>query len=368
MQTLTIPRMFDAHVHLRECGALEETVAATAAQCDRALVMPNLSEAITTPSLLREYREVILAERDRIASRADHEYAMLAEQTRLRKLAEVAAAFEPLMTFEIREDMPPEFISSFKAAGAVAGKVYPHKLTTNSQHGVQDYTKIYPVLEEMQKEDLVLCLHGEQPGLPLDGMQWLIAEQRFLMETLAPILRRFPRLRVTLEHISTFAAVDFVVSYGLASRLRASITAHHLVLNHDMVGGYEMNPNNFCKPVAKRESDRLALVDAATSGDPKFFFGSDSAPHPREGKERLQGCCAGCYTAPIAAQLLAQVFDREGRLENLEAFTSRNACDWYRQPQSTDQLTLVKEPTQVPHVGRFVPFMAGKILDWSLQT
>lgn len=339
---LTLPKPCDMHVHLREGDLLKLVARFTARHYSRALIMPNLKVAITLPQLLTRYREEILA-----TTSADY------------------PNFEPLMSFEIREDTDPVLIPHFKEVGAVAGKVYPHLLTTNAYHGVRNYHMLWPVFAAMQQYDLVLCFHGEQPGLPLDGRQALIAESVFIEETLLPVAHDFPNLRIVLEHISTQLATQVVPQL---SSVVATITAHHLVLNHDHVGGYRMCPNNFCKPSAKMEEDRLALVAAATSGNPKFFFGSDSASHPREGKARLYDCCAGCFTSPMALPLLAHVFDEAGALGQLQAFVHDNARAFYRLTPSAKTIVLKKKLMTIPQeIEGIVPFMAGELLPWSVQ-
>ena len=347
---LTIPKVFDAHVHLREGEMLRDVVPIVARHCEHVLVMPNTRKAITTPQLVEEYRSDIQA-------------ALIDSGSQAR--------FTPHMTFELREDTPTALIESFVDAGAVAGKVYPYKLTTNSQHGVQHYQALYPMLDAMQSYGLVLCLHGEQPGLPLNGYQWLRAEPEFLVRTLKPLAENFPRLKIVLEHISTAEAVQVVERYD---NVYATITAHHLVLNHDDVGGYKMNVHNFCKPVAKGEADRLALVKAATGGSGKYFFGSDSAPHPRGSKECGDGCCAGCYTSPMFLPLLAGVFERAGKLEELTNFTSNHGMSFYgisdrfKELRDRPQLMLTRRPWTVPEECHgVVPFLAGKQLPWSVS-
>lgn len=346
--TLTIPKLLDMHVHLRNGEVLKMVVPYIARHFRKYLVMPNTRpQAVLTPEQLLSYQHEILAV--------------------LNELAD-AYASEPLMTFEIRQDTDPNDLIHLKRTGAVAGKVYPRGLTTNAEHGVEDYAALSSVLAEMERLELVLCLHGEQPGEAYEGLD---RERVFVEQTLPFLATHFPRLRIVLEHVSTAAGCAAVLQWP---NVAGTITVHHLLLTHDDVGGDRLSPNNFCKPVAKTRADRAALLRAATWGHPKFFFGSDSAPHLREGKEKLYDCCAGIFTSPVALPLLAKIFEEHGALRRLRTFGHDAAAHYYRlvpsrtvsvQASRLPTLTLVKEPWTVPdEIGGVVPFCAGETLPW----
>lgn len=339
---LTIPKPLDMHVHLREGDLLRMTVPRTARYFSKALIMPNLTLPIRTAKDVSLYRQEIMV------------------------AASPSSDFEPLMTFKILPDTDPSTLKGLKGAGAVAGKVYPKGLTTNAEDGVEDYFALHPVFTEMQKLGLVLCLHGEKPGKNIDGLN---REHAFL-RTLFYLARTFPKLRIVLEHITTAAAVDAVLH--LPDTVAATITVHHLLLTHDDVGGDHMQPHHYCKPVAKFASDRDALVEAAVSGCPKFFFGSDSAPHLR-GRKECSECCAGIFTAPIALPLLASVFKQNGALDRLRMFAHDAALRFYglyeKPPPHAVTIMLKDEPIRVPEeIGGVVPFCAGQWLAWSVET
>jgi dihydroorotase len=334
MNELIIVKPFDMHVHLRQGELLSCVTPFTAQHFSRALVMPNLKPPICTPEALKKYREEILVA---AGSRAE---------------------FEPLMTFKIMPGMSPEYLLALKEAGAIAGKVYPKGLTTNAEDGVEDYFALWSVFSKMQELGLVLCLHGEKPGANIEGLD----REKAFLRTLFFMARTFPNLHIVLEHITTEAAVEAVLQ--LPNNVAATITVHHLLLTHDDVGGDRMRPHNYCKPVAKRSSDRAALIEAAISGCPKFFFGSDSAPHTRETKECSE-CCAGIFTAPVALPLLAQIFDQHNALPRLETFVHHAAGKFYGLKTSACALRLVKERWNIPRqFGNIVPFMAGERLEW----
>jgi len=339
MNERTILKPWDMHVHLRDGKMLETIAPITARHFARALVMPNLTPPIRTNDDVSRYRRKILA-------------AVGPE-----------SSFEPLMTFKILPDTDPRVIGGMGVNGLVAGKAYPKGLTHNAEDGIEDYFALRDVFAAMEEHKLVLCLHGEKPGKNIMGRN----REREFLRTLCFLARTFPRLRIVLEHITTAAAVDMVLK--LPDTISATITVHHLLLTQDDVGGDRMSPNHYCKPIAKDPADRDALIEAATSGCPKFFFGSDSAPHPREGKARLYDCCAGIFTAPVALPLLAEIFERHHALDRLELFVRDFAIQFYHPPGPAHdplrKLRLVKQPWTVPEeMGGIVPFYAGKEISW----
>ncbi len=339
METLSLIRPDDFHVHLREPRQVRETLFHTAQAFGRALVMPNLASPVLTADDATGYHHAIM--------RAVREFGF-------------PGGFTPLMTIQIVDATTPETIRDAKKAGVTAGKLYPAGVTTNSANGVRQIDALAPVFEEMQRADMVLCLHGETPDIPI-----LDRETHFLM-TLGNLASEFPRLRIVLEHLSTAAAVEMVKR--LPENVGATITAHHLRLTLDDVIGDTLRPHHFCKPVAKRPEDRLALLKAAMSGNPKFFFGSDSAPHARSAKECAEGC-AGVFSAQVALPLLATIFEENGQLGMLEEFVSINGACFYRKPTNPGRTTLVKQPWRVPNEENYgrLPFMAGETLPWKFS-
>ncbi len=335
MKEIVLRKADDMHVHLRQGDMLKSVLPFTAAQCGRALVMPNTMPAILTADDVTQYRNSILAELDKNAD------------------------FEPLMTFKVAPTTKPEDIPALKKAGAVAGKLYPDGVTTNSAGGVTDFEALYPVYEAMQLHELVLCLHGEMPGtFSLDR------ETRFL-DVLRSIAKKFPRLKIVLEHATTADAVECVLS--LPENVAATLTVHHLYLTLDDIIGDRLNPHAFCKPVAKRPEDRDALVKAALSGNPKFFLGSDSAPHAIPTKECACGA-AGVYTAPVLLPALVQLFEQHGKLAMLEPFTSTFGALHYGLPVNESFITLKKQDWVVAEqYGEVRPFMAGVTLGWKVD-
>lgn len=334
---ITIPKPLDMHVHFRQYQMLERIVPYTACGFAKALVMPNIRPAVQLPHQIVAYRSMIIA--------------AIPEGTN----------FEPLLTFEIRPDTDPALVAPLQQVGVVAGKVYPKGVTTNAEHGVEDYFALHVVLSEMERLNMVLCLHGEKPGAGIDGLK---REEAFL-QTLWYIVRTFPRLRIVLEHITTMAAIQAVLQ--MPETVAATITVHHLFLTHDDVGGDRMRPHNYCKPVAKFQADRDVLIEAAVSGCPKFFFGSDSAPHLTNAKECSEPC-AGIFTAPVALALLAEVFERHNALDRLQRFVHDNAAAFYQLSPSPSTLTLVKVPFEVPpKIAGVVPFFAGERLNWCVE-
>jgi dihydroorotase len=344
MNTLTIRRPDDWHVHLRD-GALLQTVApATARQFGRAIVMPNLRPPITTAAAARDYRERIQA--------AVHAGGGAA----------LAAAFTPLMTAYLTETLDPADLELGHRQGVLtAVKLYPAGATTNSDAGVRDLGAITPVLETLERIGMPLLIHGEVTDSAIDIFD---REAVFIERVLEPLLRRHPGLKVVLEHITTSDAVD-VVRTGPAN-LAATITPHHLHINRNALFAGGLRPDMYCLPVAKRELHRLALRAAATSGNPKFFLGTDSAPHERHAKESACGC-AGIYNAPFALESYAAVFDAENALDRFEAFASEHGPRFYGLPLNDGTVTLERTPQTVPeHIDALVPFHAGETLNWQL--
>jgi dihydroorotase len=338
-QTLTITRPDDWHLHVRDGAAMASVVPHSAAQFGRALIMPNLKPPVTTAALASAYRERILA------------------------AVPKGVRFEPLMSLYLTDNLAPEEIVRAKAAGVVAVKLYPAGATTNSDFGVTDIRKTYKTLEAMQKAGILLLVHGEVTDPSVDIFD---REAVFLETQLKPLRRDFPELKIVVEHMTTKEAVQYVRD---ADRFTAgTITAHHLLYNRNAIFTGGIRPHYYCLPVLKREVHRQALVEAATSGSPKFFLGTDSAPHPAILKEHALGC-AGCYTALSAMELYAEAFDNVGALDKLEGFASFFGADFYGLPRNTDKLTLKKEAWQLPEKVPFgeaelKPLRGGEMLAW----
>jgi len=311
MDTITIRRPDDFHYHFRQGGLLTNFIHFVTPVFGRVLAMPNTKHHITGQPIWT----------------ADEAMAYREEIWRAAKAAPGGPnnEFRPLMTIQASEFASPERVREAIRADVVAVKFYPLGMTTNSEFGVHDYTKTYEVLEEMENVGMLALYHGESPDLEVDVLD---RECRFL-DILGDILRRFPGLKVVLEHITTKEAVEFVRAHP--RNLAATITAHHLVITLNDVIGYGLEPDNFCKPVAKTAADRKALIAAATSGDSRYLFGSDSALHPKGAKYCAHGC-AGCFTAPVAMPLLAEVFEKAGQLPRFEDFVSRFGAEWYGLP------------------------------------
>jgi len=345
--TLTIRRPDDWHVHLRDGAMLRAVAPATARQFARAIVMPNLTPPITTVAAARAYRERILA-------------AVAADP------CPSGSGFTPLMTAYLTDDSDPAELERGQAEAVfTACKLYPANATTNSAAGVTDLAKLARVFETLERIGLPLLIHGEVTDAEIDVFD---REAVFIERHLAPLLQRHPGLRVVLEHITATEAADFVRAGG--PNLAATITPHHLHINRNAMFGGGLRPDFYCLPVAKRERHRLALVAAATSGDPKFFLGTDSAPHPRSAKESACGC-AGIYNAPFALESYAAVFEQEGALERLEAFASEHGPRFYGLPLNEGTVTLQRAAQLVPQrLGEgdqaLVPFHAGELLGWRL--
>jgi dihydroorotase len=340
--TLTLIRPDDWHLHVRDGAPMAAVVPHTARQFGRAIIMPNLKPPVTTAAQAVAYRERILA----------------AVPAGLR--------FEPLMTLYLTDNTPPEEIRRAREAGVVALKLYPAGATTNSDAGVTDVRRTYATLEAMQREGLLLLVHGEVTDADIDLFD---REAVFIDRVMQPLRRDFPELKVVFEHITTKEAAQYVA--GADERTAATITAHHLLYNRNalFIGG--MRPHYYCLPVLKREVHRQALVAAATSGSPKFFLGTDSAPHAAALKEQSV-CGAGCFTAPAALELYAEAFEAVGALHQLEAFASLHGPAFYGLPPNTDHVTLKREPWALPETLPFgealiKPLRGGEALNWKLQ-
>ncbi|MBS0500201.1 MAG: dihydroorotase [Burkholderiaceae bacterium] len=341
-QTLTLTRPDDWHLHVRDGAALAAVVPHTAAQFARAIVMPNLRPPVTT------------------AAQA------LAYKARIQAAVPAGVAFEPLMTLYLTDNTPPDEIACAQAAGVVALKLYPAGATTNSDAGVTDVRKTYKVLEAMQRAGLKLLVHGEVTDPEIDLFD---REAVFIERVLSPLRRDLPELKIVFEHITTREAAQYVQQAD--ANLAATITAHHLLYNRNAIFQGGIRPHYYCLPVLKREQHRQALVQAATSGSPKFFLGTDSAPHPAQLKEHASGC-AGCYTAHAALELYATAFDAAGALDKLEGFASHHGPDFYGLPRNTGTVTLKRESWTPPDSYPFgdavlKPLAGGEALAWRLM-
>ena len=333
-QTLTIRRPDDWHVHLRDGEMLAKVAPYTARQFARAIVMPNLVPPITTVEAAARYR-------DRIVAAAGPD-------------------FTPLMTCYLTDQTDPDELARGYADGAwVAAKLYPAGATTNSAAGVTDIRKIYPALERMQAIGMVLCVHGEVTDPAVDVFD---REAVFIERALKPLVFDFPELKIVFEHITTSEAVGFVIDSG--PYIAATVTPQHLIINRNAIFAGGLRPHAYCLPVAKREKHRLAVRHATTSGLPKFFLGTDSAPHARHAKESACGC-AGIFNAAHALEIYATVFEEEGALDKFEAFASLNGPSFYRLPLNEGTVTLEKAASSVPdEIEGLVPFQAGETLGW----
>ena len=343
MDTLTLTRPDDWHLHLRDDAYLRAVLPDTAKRFARAIVMPNLKPPVNTVALALAYGQRILD-------------AMPANAT-----------FAPLMTLYLTDNTRPEEIIKLNQSLTVkAVKYYPAGATTNSDAGVTDLARCAGVLEAMQDTGTPLLVHGEVTDTAVDIFD---RERVFLERMLAPLTAKYPRLKIVVEHITTREAAAFVKA--APANIAATITAHHLLLNRNALFAGGMRPHNYCLPVLKREIHREALVAAAISGSPKFFLGTDSAPHARHTKETDCGC-AGCYTAHAGIELYAEAFEDAGALDKLEAFASHHGPDFYGLPRNSDTITLVKAPWQVPMdvaygADRLTPFRAGGEVRWRLR-
>ncbi len=343
MQQLIFTRPDDWHLHLRDGALMQSVVADTARQFARAIVMPNLKPPVTNTEQALAYRARILA------------------------ALQPGAQFEPLMTLYLTDNTTAQEIRRAKLSGVIhAVKLYPAGATTNSDAGVTDIRKAYPALEEMQRCGMPLLVHGEATDPAVDVFD---REAVFIQRVMVPLLRDLPQLRVVFEHITTQDAVQFVTS--APDHIAATITVHHLLYNRNAMFSGGMRPHYYCLPVLKREAHREALGKAAISGNPKFFLGTDSAPHAQHTKEAACGC-AGIYTAHAALELYAEVFEQLGALDKLEGFASFYGADFYRLPRNTAKITLCKESWRVPDSMVFgeyklVPLRAGENVAWKLQ-
>ena len=341
-ESITITRPDDWHLHLRDGDILNSVAPFTAKQFQRAIVMPNLKPAVTTVKQAVDYLDRILA-------------------------AVEGSNFEPLMTLYLTDNTSADEIRAAHKSCFIKGvKLYPAGATTNSDEGVTNIRLCDAALEEMQRAGLPLLVHGEVTDSSIDVFD---REKVFIDRVLAPLMERFPELKIVFEHITTLDAVDFVL--GTEPRIGATVTVHHLMYNRNAMFEGGIRPHHYCLPVLKRESHRQALLRAISSGNPKFFLGTDSAPHAKNLKE--SGCgCAGIFSAHAAIELYASVFEMIGALDKLEAFASFHGPDFYGLPRNTDTITLTKSEQTIPESypmadGAVVPLMAGQTIPWSLK-
>ncbi len=342
LDAISLTQPDDWHLHLRDGAALAAVLPATARQFARAVVMPNLRPPVITAAAAVAYRQRIMA------------------------ALPAGLAFTPLMTLYLTDNTPPEEIARAKAAGVVALKLYPAGATTNSDAGVTDVRKCHDTLEAMQREGLLLLVHGEVTDAEIDIFD---REAVFIDRVMQPLRRNFPALKVVFEHITTAEAAQYVDEAG--PHTAATLTAHHLLYNRNALFMGGLRPHYYCLPVLKKEKHRLALVQAATSGSPQFFLGTDSAPHAAVMKEQSV-CGAGCYTAPAAMELYAEAFEAAGALDKLEGFASHHGADFYGLPRNTGTVTLTREAWVLPETLPFgdatiKPLRAGETLNWKLQ-
>ncbi len=342
--SITLRTPDDWHLHLRDGEMLRETVAATARCFRRAIAMPNLVPPVTNANMAEAYRARILEARPQ------------------------GSQFEPLMTLYLTDQTTARDIAEAKQAGIIAAKLYPAGATTNSSAAVKTLAALYPVFEAMAEQGMLLLVHGEVTHSDVDIFD---REKAFIDEHLRHIVEKFPSLKVVFEHITTADAAQFVMQGP--DRLAATITPQHLLLNRNdlLVGG--IRPHNYCLPVLKRNTHQLALQDAIKTGSPKFFLGTDSAPHEKHRKESSCGC-AGCYSAWSAIELYAEIFDALGILDKLENFASHYGADFYGLERNSGTITLIREAWRVPEEialesgASIVPFYAGQQLKWKLQS
>ena len=342
MKQITLIQPDDWHLHLRDGDYLRTTVDHTAQQFARAIVMPNLSTPVTDASSALAYRERIL------------------------KALPLGSNFDPLMVLYLTEKTSIKDIQAANTCPHIYGyKLYPANATTYSQAGIRQIEKIYPILEALEKTSLLLLVHGEMPDPNIDVFD---LEKYFIDQCLEPIIQRFPKLKIVLEHISTKNAVDFIEQ--APDNLGATITAHHLILNRNDLLSRGIHPHFYCAPILKRSHHQRALISAATSGNPKFFLGSDSAPHSQNKKECAHGC-AGIYTGHAALLFYTSLFEQENALDKLENFASVYGPIFYGLPVNNKKIVLIKEPWIVPDYYFFgkeklIPFGAGQTLNWRL--
>ena len=336
VDSITIRKPDDWHVHLRDGEMLERVAPYTARQFARAIVMPNLAPPITTVAAAAAYRD--------------------------RIVAAAGPGFTPLMTCYLTDNADPDELARGHEEGVwIAAKLYPAGATTNSDGGVTDIRRIYAVLERMERIGMVLCVHGEVTDPEIDVFD---REAVFIDRVLSRVVRDFPNLKIVFEHVTTAEAVTFVEAF--APTVAATVTPQHLIINRNALFAGGLRPHAYCLPVAKREKHRLAVRKAATSGAPEFFLGTDSAPHSREAKESACGC-AGIFNAPFALESYATVFEEEGALDRFEAFASLNGPRFYGLPVNAETVTLERAEVSVPEeVDGLVPFHAGERLRWRL--
>ena len=341
MQTVIINRPDDWHVHLRDGDLLHHTVPATSGHFARALIMPNLKPALTTLPAIEDYRNRIIS-----AIPQNH-------------------SFTPFMTFYLNESVKAETLNEAASIPYILGaKLYPAGATTNSEAGVKSLTALYPLLEILQNQNLVLQIHGEVTHSDIFEREAL-----FIDEYLKPIIANFPKLRIVLEHISTQAAVDFVTKAPVT--VAATITPHHLLYNRNKLLAGGIRPHYYCLPILKHETDQKALQMAASSGNPKFFAGTDSAPHAIHTKENACGC-AGIYSAPFALALYTQMFDELNHLDKLNPFISHFGAEFYQLPINNEEIELIKFSQQIPDslplgLDQFIPMASGETIQWSIH-
>lgn len=343
MTQITITTPDDWHLHFRDGDILNETVPATARCFARAVVMPNLVPPVTNATMVTEYRQRILAARP------------------------AGSEFEPVMTLFLTNNTTRDDIIEAKAAGTLAAKLYPAGATTNSDKAVSALDALFPIFEEMQKQGMLLLVHGEVTDHHIDIFD---REKEFIDQNMSRIVNAFPDLKVVFEHITTKDAVDFVLA--ASDNVAATITPQHLLLNRNdlLVGG--VRPHNYCLPVLKRNTHQQALRAVVATGNKKFFLGTDSAPHEKDKKENACGC-AGCYSAWSAIELYTQVFDELDALDKLEGFASHHGADFYGLPRNTTSITLVKEqwtiPAEItlPNGNPIVPFFGGETCNWKIK-
>ena len=341
--TLTLRRPDDFHLHVRDGQALAAVVPFSAARFARALIMPNLRPPVRTAAEALAYRERILA------------------------ALPAGARFTPLMSLYLTDDTPTEEVERARASGCILGfKLYPAGATTHSDAGVTDIGRVHAVLERLQETGLALQVHGEVTDPHVDVFD---REARFIDTVLAPVVERFPRLRVVFEHITTRAAVEFVL--GAREGIAATVTPQHLLMNRNALFAGGIRPHHYCLPVLKSEADREALCAAVRGGSPRLFLGTDSAPHARSAKESACGC-AGIFSAHAALELYAEAFEALGALERLEAFAAHHGADFYGLPRNEGRVRLVRSPWEVPAsypfgTGQIVALRAGERIGWRIE-
>lgn len=331
-----LPLPDDFHAHLRQGELMPGYVRDLASQFGRAIIMPNTVPAMTSAKAISEYKKQIL-----------------------EAAKDVRPDFEPLMTFKLNPNYTEQDLKDMMAVGVVAGKYYPAGVTTNSADGISDFEAVFPVVAMMEKLGLVLCVHGEEPG------EFCLDREPAFIKRVETLAAKFPKLKIVFEHLSSARSVEAVKR--LPANVAATFTVHHLMMTLDDIVGDALRPHHFCKPLPKRPEDRAAIREAAFSGNPKFFLGTDSAPH-QQGKKECPCGAAGVYSAPVALPLLVQEFDRAGHLDKLPDFIAGFGADFYGLPRTTKQVEVVQEKWTVPTlVNGVVPLAAGQTLDWKIK-